>query len=561
MPVERGRSISWVLRRIDGRGYKAYKDLLGASERVGRLLVKVVRVQGDPYAPPSVARVEARLELPPWSRGAETAVADLVYRRLHRALAARSGRLGEGRSGFLGVPRPGPVMLRRSGVEVYPDGRVVVRAWVGLPSSRRRVLGDAAEELLLRRLPRAVEEALSLEEAELRRHVEAWRLQEELRAALPRHRLVAFVGDGSILPRRCGGCDDPLPGAVPFESPPSLRVEIETSVATVSGMGVRRGVTVIAGTAFHGKTTLLEALQHGIYNHVPGDGRERVVSLRSTVKVKAEDGRRVSCVDIETFVHSLPGGRGTECFTTVDASGATSMAAAIQEAVELGAELILVDEDTSATNLLFYDERAEPLLRRKTVTTVSEQAASIAAETASLVIVSSGSMPLIASADTTIVMEDYRARDATPEARRLAEKYRPPQRRYKPPRCRRLRRGPGLEKPKLRGRWLDDKRLEEPLDLGFNEQLAEEGQLQLLAALAARADRHTGMTLGEIADWLDETLEREGFQGLLGGEPGPGFAEVRGIDYAMMLNRLPVRAEQLPSRCRRGGEGKEGEGP
>lgn len=541
--------ISSVLERIDGRGYKAYRDLLGAEERVGGLLLRVTRVQGDPFAPPSVVRIEARVELPTWARGAEPAVADYLYRRLHRALAARSARLGEGRSGFLGVPRPGPVVLRRSGLEVLPGGRVVARAWAGLPSRRRRVLGDAAEELLLRRLPGAVEEALrGLRGPGLRGHVEAWRLQEELRAALPRHRLIGFVGDGSVLPRRCGGCDDPLPGAVPFESPPSLRVEIETSMGPVAGMAVHKGLTVIAGTAFHGKTTLLEALQAGIYNHVPGDGRERVVALRSAVKIRAEDGRSVECVDISSFVHSLPSGRDTGCFTTRDASGATSMAAAIQEALEAGAEALLVDEDTSATNLLYYDERAEPLIRRKTVTTISEQAASITRDAgASLIIVSSGSMPLIAAADTVLVMEDYRARDATSKARELAEKHRPPQRRYRPPRPRRLLKTPRLEKPRLRGRWLESRSLEEPLDLGFNEQLAEEGQLRLLVALVEQAPRLAeGKTFKEIAETVDKLLAEKGFHALLGREPGPAYSEVRGIDYAAVLNRIPgIKVTQI----------------
>jgi len=539
--------IGSVLLRIDGRGYKAYRDLVGASERVGDLVVRVVRVQGDPFAPPSVVAVEARVGVPGWARCCLTAVADFLYRRLWRALARRSARMGEGRSGFLGVPRPGPVMLRRSGLEVFPDGRLVARVWVGLPSRRRRVLADAAEELLLRRVPGAVEEALrGLGGGGLREHVSVWRLQEELRSQLRSRGLVAFVGDGSVLPRRCGGCEEPLPGAVPFESPPGLRVELETSEGVVTGMGVARGVTVVAGTAFHGKTTLLEALQAGIYNHVPGDGRERVVAVRGAVKVRAEDGRSASCVDISTFVHDVPGGLDTSCFTTRDASGATSMAAAIQEAVEAGAELILVDEDTSATNLLFFDERALGLIRRKTVTTVSEQARSMAEQGVSLVVVSSGSVPLLASADTVIVMEDYRARDATAEARELAERHRPPQRRYRRPAPRRLY-PPRLEKPRLQGSWLTDKSLEEPLDLGFNEQLVEEGQYRLLVALAARAWRSaSGRVAAELARWLDEVLEREGFRGLLGSEPGPGYSEVRGLDYVAVINRLPgLRAEKL----------------
>ena len=539
--------IDRVLSRINGKGYRAYRELQGASEVVDNVRVTIIRVQSDPFAPPSVARLEADLppSLPEWALGEPVPLSDFLYRRMYVLLRRAAVKIGEGRSGFLGVPRPGPVMLRRSGLEVY-DGRVVARVWVGLPSRRRRILADAAHELLLERIPRVFKKAfraLVSEQDSLRRHITAWQVQEDLRKSLPRLKLVAFVGDGSILPRRCGGCEEPLPNAVPFESPPSLRGEIETRHGPVAGMGVRRGVTVVAGTAFHGKTTLLEAIQYGIYNHVPGDGRERVVSLRSTVKVRAEDGRRVACVDISPFIHSLPDNRDTYCFTTENASGATSMAAAIQEAIEAGAQLILVDEDTSATNLLFYDERAEPLIRHKTVTTISEQASSIASK-ASLVVVSSGTAPLIASATTVVVMEDYRPRDATTESREILEGYQPPQQRYKPPRHRRLELTPRLVKPRLKGRWLVARGLNQPLDLGFNEQLAEEGQLRLLAALSSRLHNFRGMTMRDIVVHVDSLISK-GFRALLGEEPGPDYSEVRGVDVVMMINRLPgIRALQ-----------------
>jgi hypothetical protein len=534
-------SIGRVLSRINGKGYRAYRELQGASEIVDGVRVRVVRVQSDPFAPPSVARLEASLppSLPEWALEEPVPLSDFLYRKMHVLLRKAAVKIGEGRSGFLGIPRPGPVMLRRSGLEVH-GRRLVARVWVGLPSRRRRVLADAARELLLQKLPRTLLKALralASEQDSLRRHITAWQVQEDLRKSLPRHKLVAFVGDGSILPRRCGGCEEPLPNAVPFESPPSLRVEVETRHGPVTGMGIRRGVTVVAGTAFHGKTTLLEAIQYGIYNHIPGDGRERVVSLRSTVKVRAEDGRRVACVDISTFIHSLPDNRDTYCFTTENASGATSMAAAIQEAVEAGAQLILVDEDTSATNLLFYDERAEPLLRRKTVTTISEQASSIASK-ASLVVVSSGTAPLIASATTVVVMEDYRPRDATTESKKILEGYQPPQQRYKPPRHRRLELTPRLVKPRLKGRWLTARGLSQPFDLGFNEQLVEEGQLRLLVALSPRLHELRGMTMREIVLHIDSLIAK-GFKALLGEEPDPGYSEVRGIDVAMTINRLP----------------------
>jgi len=212
------------------------------------------------------------------------------------------------------------------------------------------------------------------------------------------------------------------------------------------------------------------------------------------------------------------------------------MAAAIQEAVEAGAKLILIDEDTSATNLLFYDDRAAQLIHRKTVTTIAEQAASMASKGVSLVIVSSGSMPLIAAANTVIVMEDYRPKDVTLEAHQLARDITASED-YHAPRSRVLVRAPRLVKPKLRGPWLVAKNLE-PLTLESNEQLVEEGQLRLLVAIAARLNHFEGLSMRSIAYRIDQDV-REGFQQLLRGEPGPGYAEIRGIDVTHLINRIP----------------------
>ncbi len=533
-----------MLSRIDGRGYKAYKDLQGAWERVDGLLVRVVRVQGDPFAPPSVVRVEARWEGPSWALRWPVALSDWLCRRLREALRRRSAKMGEGHSGLLSVPRPGPVMLRRSCAEARGDGRLVFRVWAGLPSRGRRVLAHRAGELLLERLPAAVGEALSPPWRGLEEHVYAWRMQEKLRSQLRGRGLVSFIGDGSVLPRRCGGCEEPLPGAVPFESPPSLRVSLEGPEGEeVTGMGVRRGVTVLAGSAFHGKSTLLEAIAAGVWNHVPGDGRERVVTVRNAMYVKAEDGRFVSCVDVSPMIHDLPSGADTRCFSTSDASGATSTAAAVQEAVEAGAELLLLDEDTAATNILYADERALGLTRWHTVTPLSMLARSLADHGVSLVIVSSGSLPLLAVADTVVVMEGYRPRDATGEARALASEHgvRVPQKPYRPPAPRLVTEVPRLEKPKLRGGRVEDRALPVPVDLTGDIHLEEEGQLNaVVAVLRRRLPGLRGSMLGQWLESLERAMEERGLPGLTGEEdPSPGLSEVRGLDIAYAVNRLP----------------------
>ncbi len=539
--------IERVLREIDGRGYGAYRRLVGARQVVDGVAVEVVRVQGDPYAPPSVARVELVLDGPSWALRHPVAYADWVLRRLFRELKRVSRRVGEGWSGFLGVPKPSPVMIRRSAVEVR-GSRLVARVWVGLPSRRRRVLGDEAIEILLRKLPRAVARAASWRgcESELRRYVDAWIEQEYIRELLPRKRLVAFVGDGSILPRKHGGSEEPLEGAVPFESPPSLRIEIELPTGrTVSGAGIPRGLTVVTGAAFHGKTTLIEAIAAGVYNHVPRDGRELVVSLRDTVLIASEEGRFVTCVDISPFIDEPPPKMDPRCFSTRDASGATSVAASIQEAIEVGAKLILLDEDTVATNVLFEDlEIVERLYRARTVVPLPSLAQGLESFGVSIIVASSGHRQLLRVAKTVISMLKYIPRDVTEECRELARDTRVAHRSYSAPRERILARAPRLYKPRVRGCLLEDRELDTPINLCSNAQLYEETQLNTLRVVAKILPRFEGASVAEIARRIERTILSEGFEALLGKEPGPDLGEVRAIDVAYLINRMPIEVIQ-----------------
>ena len=544
-------SIGRILERIDGRGYKAYKDLVGASERIGGVRVRVTRVQGDPFAPPSVVMVDAPLGDNPLYHEWPIPVADYALRLAYRLSAKYSIRgAGEGHSGEVRVPRPGPVILRRSaaGIITGSRGGVVLRLrlWVGLPSRRRRVLGNVARELLLSRLPRlAVEVARGLErgEARLERHVDAWREQEFIRERLPSMGLVSFIGDGSILPRACGGCEEPLEGAVPFESPESLRVELELPTGrSVTGMGVREGLTLVAGPAFHGKTTLMEAIASGVWDHVPGDGRELVVTRRDAFWVQSENGRWVSCVDVSPWVESMPGLRDPYCWSTSDASGATSAVASLQEAVEAGSRLILIDEDWTATNFIHRDRWTEEVTGKRTLLSVSDLAPALKKAGISIVIVASGSIPLLASADTVIVMDEYKPRDATSyaeKARRVAVEagLAPAGTSYTPPSRRRLVEAFTLVKPKLRGRILEARNLRDTVDLSGLRQLEEQAQLNTLLPIAQRLTSRPGVLVAE-AKRMEEDIRRGEWESI-DRNPGPGLSEVRWLDVLYLVNRLP----------------------
>ncbi len=546
--------ISRVLQRIDGRGYKAYKDLLGAGEEVDGVRVTVVRVQGDPFAPPSVVRLEAympvRERLP---LRAPIAVADYIHRLLVEEARRNLMRgVGEGHSGLLSLPRPAPIMIPRSAVEARPQGmgfRVVARLWAGLPSRRRRVLAGEAEELLLVRAPRALKAALrrASSSESLLVHARTWLEQEHIRRELRRLKLAAFVGDGSVLPRACGGCWEPLEGAVPFESPASLRVEMELPTGrSITGMGVPLGLALISGPAFHGKTTLAEAIYHGVWNHVPGDGRELVVSREELFYVESENGRWVSCVDITPFILSLPGqaGEDLECFSTRDASGATSIAASVQEAVEAGAEVIVVDEDTAATNFIHRDFWAEEVTGKRTLNPLSEEAPEMARSGVGVVAVVSGSPQLLARADAVIVMDEYRARDAGGYRERAlraleASGYRPGGVPYRRPRPRRVARPVAYEKAKVRGARLEVKGGPQPfVDLSSNRQLEEEAQLHTAVTAALRIASRRGVVAVEEARRISVKLWTWDYS-WLGREPGPDVSYVRPLDIMFVVNRLP----------------------
>src|SRR5215217_5139466 len=364
-----------TLDRIDRKGYGAYKDLQGSYD-LREFDLFVDRVQRDPFAPPSLVRVRTKdnrfepvLFENPVRR---VAFEDFLTRQVETALRhAVKGNRGSGGSGRIEIQRASQVVLPRTSVLVESNF-VEARMGVGLPARGRTVDARAAQTMLLEELPRVVREALTpagMDPEAAHLHVEVVEDADHLRKRLPTLGLVAFVADGAMLPRESGASDRPLrEGAVPLESPEEFRVTVELpNRGEVSGMSIPEGVTLVAGGGFHGKSTLLSALSLGIYDHVPGDGRELVVARADAVKIRAEDGRSVAGVDISGMIGELPGGRPTTSFSTTNASGSTSQAANIAEAVEIGTSLLLVDEDTSATNFMIRDERMRELVRKEPI--------------------------------------------------------------------------------------------------------------------------------------------------------------------------------------------------
>ena len=549
-----------TLDRIDRSGYGAYKDLTGSHE-LGPFTLFIDRVQRDPFAPPSLVRVrtEGNLFDPALFENPVRRVAfeDFLTRRVEEEIrAVVRGDRGSGGSGRVEIQRPSQVVLPRTSMVVEPD-YIEARMAVGLPARGRSVDARAARTVLLEELPEVARRALTpqgVEEGAARLHVETVEDARYLRELLPGLGLVAFVADGAVLPRESGASDRPLPeGAVPFGSPGEFGVTVDLpNRGPVSGMGVPEGVTLVAGGGFHGKSTLLSALSWGVYDHIPGDGRELVVARGDAVKVRAEDGRSVSGVDISATIGPLPGGRSTEDFSTPNASGSTSQAANIAEALEVGTSLLLVDEDTSATNFMIRDERMRELVRKEPISPFIDLVRPLYRSLGvSTVVVVGGVGDYLDVADRVILLEDYLPSDATGRAREVTGRFPPraplAQRSARPPGARRVRAGSvdlrrgGRGRETARGRGLHAIELgRERVDLGYLEQLAEAGQTEAVARLIGRFVA-TGETKG-MRELVEEALASVSEGGLdsLGGFDGhPGEMSLpRAQEVAAALNRV-----------------------
>src|SRR5215204_6334366 len=555
-----------TLDRIDRRGYGAYKDLSGSHE-FGLFVLFIDRVQRDPFAPPSLIRIRTKENLFDRDLFAnpvrKVAFEDFLTRSVEWEIRrVVRGNRGSGGSGRVEIQRTSQVVLPRTSMVVEP-GYVEARMAVGLPARGRSVDARAAKTVLLEELPEVVRRGLvpapegGVDVEGATSHVETVEDAEHLRGLLTGLGLVAFVADGAVLPRESGASDRPLrDGAVPFRNPVEYRVEVELpNRGVVSGMGVPEGVTLVAGGGFHGKSTLLSALSWGVYDHVPGDGRELVVTRGDAVKVRAEDGRSVSGVDISAMIGDLPGGRSTKNFSTPNASGSTSQSANIAEAIEVGTSLLLVDEDTSATNFMIRDERMRELVRREPISPFIDLVRPLHRSLGvSTVVVVGGVGDYLDAADRVILLEDYVPSDATPRSREVIRKF-PPRapltdRAVRPPRERAidassidLRRG---KRQSARGRGLRAIELgRERVDLSYLEQLAEAGQTEAVARIIggwAAAGEVRGM--GELVREALASVSVKGLDslGTYRGHPGE-MSLPRAQELAAAINRVrPLRA-------------------
>lgn len=553
-----------ILRRIDGRGYKTYKDIEGVYN-CGEYVLFVDHVQGDPFASPSRVRVQVPQKVAGFPEDAyhnksrEIALRDFLTRRFFDASTNFcKGRRGTGKSGIIYIDRPGQEILERSSAFVT-ESYVEVRFVMGLPAFGRTVAGRHAEAMFFEELPQIVRASLffkHLDESTLYEHIEVAEDADFLRKQLVHLGLVAFVADEAVLPRASGVDSRPLTGGrvVPFESPGSLRVEvILPNRGAISGMGIPKGVTLVVGGGYHGKSTLVRALELGVYDHIPGDGREFVVTNPYAVKIRAEDGRRIEKVDISPFINNLPFGQNTGAFSTEDASGSTSQATNIIEALEVGVQLLLIDEDTSATNFMIRDHRMQELVSKdkEPITPFIDKVRQLYRDIAvSTVLVIGGSGDYFDVADRVLCMVEYKPYDRTKEARAIAKKYTAERKSEggkhfggiseRIPLAHSFDPSKGRREVKISSKGLQSIAFgTHKIDLGAIGQLVDKSQTRAIGDAIYYATRYMDgrRTLKKIVDAVLRDMGEKGLD-VLNPRPVGDYAMFRGLELAAAANRL-----------------------
>lgn len=403
------------IRTLNGKNYGLYKSLADKPWDFGDFTLEFLHVQGDPYAPASRVVIKANLSMlgyaGEWSGSFERrlALSDFLHRKLSRLVKERY----PDKDAAVIFDVAGPEMLVRNSLWI-DNGELRACLQVKLPGEGRKIQAELAAEILTMVLPDLVSAGLyydKSDEGALQEHYRVLAERREILSQLDACGLCAFVPDGAVLPRASGLSEMPLEKAIPFVAPEEMAVTLNVCGREIRGMGIPKGISVITGGAFHGKSTLLQALTRSVYPHIPGDGREGIVIDETALRIGVEDGRSVRCTDLSMFVRDLPGGVSTKNFNTLSASGSTSEAANLLEAMEAGSQTFLIDEDSSAVNFLIRDVRVRKLLGddREPLIPLTDRIKELAAAGFSFILVAGACGDYLDLADNIIVMANYKA--------------------------------------------------------------------------------------------------------------------------------------------------------
>lgn len=559
-----------MLVSIHRKPYPHYKNLKGQYSFEGYIL-SIDHVQGDPFAAPSKVSIKIcnkdhkfspEFYNKPHKR---ISLQDYLLRQFYKQIGKASFQAkGSGKSGLLSVSNCGQEVLERTACKMNTaTGELLIRMEIGFPANGRSINAYELEQILFNLLPSCIYQSFyypKLNSKELEALIHLAEDRKYIREQLKEAGLIAFVANGSILPRESGISQRPLKNAVPFVSPASMEVTMDLPYkGSLTGMGIKKGITLIAGGGYHGKSTLLKALELGIYDHVAGDGREFVITDQSAVKVRAEDGRSIRKTDISMFINHLPNHKDTHAFVTADASGSTSQAANIMEAIEAESKALLIDEDTSATNFMIRDELMQQVITREKepITPFVERIRYLYEKLdISTILVAGSCGAFFEKSDCVIQMDMYKPYDITKKAKETAAAYfskadslinpasktsfpaipvfeRKFQRRYDKKSDHRLK----IKTTGTDGFFIN----KETVDLRYVEQLVDSEQLTALAYMLdyAKTNLMDGeKTLKEVVALLIKLLEKHGVEHFAVGSYLPsGLAVPRKQDIFACFNR------------------------
>lgn len=556
------KELEKILFSMDGKSYSAYKSLKG-EYKFPKYVLAIDHVQSDPYAPPSRMRIimDRKISGIPYeltdTKEKNIAVSDFLTRNFYKEIQKNGNdSSGTGGSGRIFIDRCGQEILERTSVLIKED-KIEVRFEMGMPARGRRIMGKAAQKIIFEQLPKIVEKSIiydNLNKESLKEQIVLVLDQEYIRKILKEKGLVAFVANDSILPRENGISDKPMKNAVKFKSPEKFEITLNLpSGKKVSGMGIPKGITLIVGGGYHGKSTLLVALERGIYNHIAQDGREFIISETDAVKIRAEDGRNVEKVNISGFINNLPGNKDTRTFSTENASGSTSQAANVAEALEYGTSLLLIDEDTSATNFMIRDGRMQKLVAKEKepitpfIDRVKELYDNFGVST---ILIVGGSGDYFDVADHVIMMDEYVPKDVTEKAKKIA-KSDENKREFSPndkfqgitqriPLKKSFSQSGKLDKTKAKGKYsiLYGKEL---IDISGLEQLVDDSQTNCIAVMIDYFKNKVldeKLTLSQAANRIYEKIQKEGLDSISSytGHPG-NLALPRKQEFCGTVNR------------------------
>lgn len=532
--MKSSQDLKTLLERIDRKGYPAYKDIKGIYQ-FKDFAVSIDYVQGDPYASPSKVSIHVDGRVSGFSKRLfenkerRTALQDTLLRKFGKEADKTAFRAkGSGKSGLIAVSTCGQEILERSSCRIQAEtGDILLQIEVGLPANGRSINSHEAIKIFFDFIPECVRYSLyagAFPTEVLENGAELADDQAYIRKMLPAMGLCAFVTNGAVLPRESGISQKPMKDGIPFVSPASLEVEMNLLYrGRIKGMGIPKGITLIVGGGYHGKSTLLEALERGVYNHIKGDGREYVITDSSAMKIRAEDGRSIKAVDISMFIHSLPNGKDTKKFYTENASGSTSQAANVVEAIEAESKVLLIDEDTSATNFMIRDALMQQVVSSEfepIVPYIDRIRQLYEVYGISSIIVAGSSGSYFHKADHIIQMKQYVPADITDFAKEKAAMYQMTSENVSEWECPDFNRSPsehgksGERRTKIKAYDRDSIQLNrETIDVRYVEQLVDREQLTALGMMVDYAQVYLmdgKENLTQIVDKLFDIFSQKG---------------------------------------------------